>query len=131
MSAAAAHAADADGPASREKSEGSVFTRANRECDIAASADDQLKPLSEQALAQMVSGPLLMTQTLSAMDAIPDIPFARLCNDGSQITGRNLLGKLARLTLTPVKELYLPFLTWGLPTNFLMVREFGGWCVGV
>jgi hypothetical protein len=42
-----------------------------------------------------------------------------------QVTGRNLLGKLARCVLTPIKEIYLPVMTWGLPTNHLMVRPRG------
>jgi len=90
--------------------------------DIAESLD-QAKPNSTGALAALASGPLLMTETISELDNIPDKPFDQICNDGSKFSGKNFLGKLARYVLTPLKEVYLPLMTWGLPTNFLMVRS--------
>jgi hypothetical protein len=82
---------------------------------------DQAKLKDQAALQAAASGPLLMQETLAVLEDIPDIPFAEICNDGSKVTSRNLLGKLARFTLTPIKEVYLPLMTWGLPTNFLML----------
>lgn len=41
---------------------------------------------------------------------------------GTQVTARNWLNKLWRYTIVPTKELYLPFMFSGLPTNYLMVR---------
>ena len=103
----------------KQSIEPSVFQTLTQ--DIAETLD-QAKPNNASALAAQASGPLLMTETLSELESIPDLPFDQLCNDGSKITSRNLLGKLARCILTPIKEIYLPLMTWGLPTNFLMVR---------
>jgi hypothetical protein len=100
----------------------SVFAAAAAAGDIASSVD-QAKFSSEEALAAMASGPLLMNETLRTLDDVQDVPFDQLCNDGSKVTPKNLLGKLARCTLTPIKEIYLPLMTWGLPTNHLMVSE--------
>jgi len=99
--------------------EPSVFQKALTQ-DI-AEALDQARPRSASALAAEASGPLLMTETLSELENIPDVPFDQLCNDGARITGRNLFGKLLRCVLTPIKEVYLPVMTWGLPTNSLML----------
>jgi len=109
--------------------EPSAFQKAITQ-DIAESLD-QAKPNSTGALAELVSGPLLMTETISELDNIPDAPFDQICNDGSKFSGKNFLGKLTRYILTPIKEVYLPLMTWGLPTNFLMLtfrtfnRDFG------
>lgn len=100
--------------------EPSAFQKAITQ-DIAESLD-QAKPNSTGALAALVSGPLLMTETISELDNIPDAPFDQICNDGSGFSSKNFLGKLTRYILTPIKEVYLPLMTWGLPTNFLMVR---------
>jgi hypothetical protein len=121
---------EVDAPRGKPALEPSVFAKA---ADVAQSVD-QAKFSSQHALAEVASGPLLMQETLSVLDAIRDVPFDKICNDGSKITPRNLLGKLARCTLTPIKEIYLPLMTWGLPTNHLMVRRvlwasaFGGGC---
>lgn len=126
MSTAAATAAgaDADGTARKASIAESAFAKSTIPADIAHSVD-QARPRDQQQLEGLASGPLLMQQTLSALDAVPDIPFDELCNDGSKVTARNLLGKLARCFLTPIKEVYLPLMTWGLPTNHLMVSELG------
>jgi hypothetical protein len=50
------------------------------------------------------------------------VPFDALCNDGRAVTSKNWLCKLWRYTIVPTKELYLPFMFSGLPTNYLMVR---------
>lgn len=123
-----AAAAPAGDQARREKSiaeDDSVFARPGAApagaADVATSVD-QAKFSSESALAALASGPLLMQETLRTLDDVQDVPFDQLCNDGSKVTAKNLLGKLARCTLTPIKEVYLPLMTWGLPTNHLMVR---------
>lgn len=124
MSTATAAGADAGGLNPKASIPESVFAKSGAAvaADVARSVD-QARPATEQDLANTASGPLLMQQTLSVLDTIPDAPFAELCNDGSKITGRNLLGKLARCVLTPIKEVYLPLMTWGLPTNHLMVSQ--------
>lgn len=119
MSADTARARDGSRLAEKQSIEPSVFQSALTQ-DIAESLD-QAKPHSTHALAQAASGPLLMTETLSELESIPDVPFDQLCNDGSKITPKNILGKIMRFALTPIKEVYLPLMTWGLPTNFLMV----------
>jgi hypothetical protein len=114
--------------AERRKLQGSLgmespFTSAHAR-DIASSLD-QAKPASIRALAETVSGPLMTTETLGALDAVGSAPFDALCNGGWAIGRDNVVGKLLRLLFTPVKELYLPAMTWGLPTNHLMVSRSG------
>lgn len=57
----------------------------------------------------------------SLVEPLPDMPFSELCNSGSAITSRNFLVKLWRYCIAPLKQLYLPFITNNMPTNYLMV----------
>ena len=65
------------------------------------------------------------------LDCVPDVPFSQLCHDGRAVTAKNFLVKLWRYTIVPTKELYLPFMFSGMPTNYLMLtyrtfnRDFG------
>jgi hypothetical protein len=61
----------------------------------------------------------------SPLDDVPDVPFSQLCNGGLAVTRRNWLVKLWRYTIVPTKQLYLPWMFTGLPTNYLMVRRGG------
>ncbi|WIA21539.1 hypothetical protein OEZ85_000736 [Tetradesmus obliquus] len=97
-------------------------------------SDNQLAgDLPAGKLASLVSGPLLHSAaTISDLDTVRDVPFDQLCNSGSKLTSKNIFNKLLfRYFLTPIKDVYLPFMTWGLPTNFLMLtfrtynRDFG------
>jgi len=67
------------------------------------------------------SGPMLESEESMSLDEIPDIPFAQLCHDGRALTAKNWLVKLWRYTIVPTKELYLPWMFSGMPTNYLMV----------
>lgn len=77
------------------------------------------------------SGPMLESEESMSLDGIPDIPFAQLCHDGRALTAKNWLVKLWRYTIVPTKELYLPWMFSGMPTNYLMLtyrtfnRDFG------
>ncbi|GBF98146.1 K(+) efflux antiporter chloroplastic-like [Raphidocelis subcapitata] len=65
------------------------------------------------------------------LDAVPDVPFDELCHSGAALTARNWLVKLWRYTVVPTKQLYLPWMFSGMPTNYLMLtyrtfnRDFG------
>jgi hypothetical protein len=65
----------------------------------------------------------LSLQQPLAVEAMPDVPFSHLCNRGFAITRTNWLVKLWRYFIVPTKELYLPFMTNKMPTNFLMVSN--------
>eukprot|EP00879_Flechtneria_rotunda_P000635 GHRR01000748.1.p1 GENE.GHRR01000748.1~~GHRR01000748.1.p1 ORF type:complete len:385 (+),score=106.17 GHRR01000748.1:472-1626(+) len=88
-------------------------------------AEDDAFPAKASAHAELsaplVSGPMLTSLSVTELDQVPDIPFDELCNSGAQVTSRNWLNKLYRYTLLPTKEIYLPFMTWGMPTNYLML----------
>ena len=87
MSTAHATAADTAGDALRTKASlvESAFAKSHATAADIAQSVDQARPLSEQALADTASGPLLMQQTLSVLDAIPDVPFDELCNNGKKV----------------------------------------------
>lgn len=92
--------------------------------DINASAA-QLQ--EEPPLEQVLSGPMLTQPTAEDVAAeygrILDVPFDQLCHTGMAWNHKNFLIKIWRYTLVPIKEVYLPLMTWGLPTNFLMVSS--------
>lgn len=103
----------------------SAFCKVQRgqdDSDVAAVRDEL--PHVPNPLAGTISGPLLSTNqsALTGWDDVKDdTPFDQLCNTGAKLTSKNFLVKLNRYTLVPLKEIYLPFMTWGLPTNFLML----------
>ncbi|GBF98456.1 S-adenosyl-L-methionine-dependent methyltransferase [Raphidocelis subcapitata] len=112
------------GPSAR----GGAFAEA-----AAASAAADGGAADEAAFGELVakaSGPMLMPEP-SPLDDVPDVPFAQLCHDGTAVTARNWLVKLWRYTVVPTKQLYLPWMFSGLPTNYLMLtyrtfnRDFG------
>jgi hypothetical protein len=78
-----------------------------------------MAPLTLHAVADGCAGP-------DAKPAAGPAPFEALCNGGGALTARNWATKLQRYSLMPSKQLYLPFMFSGLPTNYLMVGGFGG-----
>ncbi|KAI8462802.1 MAG: S-adenosyl-L-methionine-dependent methyltransferase [Monoraphidium minutum] len=76
-------------------------------------------------------GSLLKATMSVALEDVPDVPFKDLCHEGSKVTAKNWLNKLWRFTIVPTKEIYLPFMFSGMPTNYLMLtyrtfnRDFG------
>lgn len=88
MSTAHATAAAPEDDALRGKasvlSESAFAKSAATAADIARTVD-QARPNNAAALANVASGPLLMQQTLSVLDVIPDVPFDQLCNDGRKV----------------------------------------------
>jgi methyltransferase (TIGR00027 family) len=83
-----------------------------------------MAPLTLHAVADGCAGP-------DAKPAAGPAPFEALCNGGGALTARNWATKLQRYSLMPSKQLYLPFMFSGLPTNYLMLtyrtfnRDFG------
>lgn len=79
----------------------------------------------DSALEQVLSGPMLTAPTTEDVDAelerVLDVPFDKICHTGMAWNHKNFLIKIWRYTIVPIKEVYLPLMTWGLPTNFLMV----------
>jgi hypothetical protein len=80
---------------------------------------------SVAAAAAARRGPLLVQDDSLSLDDVPDAPFEALCHNGAALTPRNWLIKLWRYTIVPTKELYLPWMFSGLPTNYLMVGGGG------
>jgi hypothetical protein len=70
---------------------------------------------------EQIKGDVLGSLPGGLVEAMSDVPFSQLCNDGSAITRANFLVKLWRYCFAPLKQLYLPFITSNMPTNFLMV----------
>ncbi|KIY94457.1 hypothetical protein MNEG_13504 [Monoraphidium neglectum] len=90
-----------------------------------------------QGLPSPSSWPMLTADPAAALEGVPDIPFSQLCHEGSKVTSKNLLNKIWRYTIVPTKNLYLPFMFSGLPTNYLMgarahaAAEHGAFSSGV
>lgn len=100
----------------------------------AAEASDNLAGLpslsatpsvAARILNTQASGPMLTSTRQNSMrisDALLKVPFEQLCHTGTEWTLSNLPVKIWRHVLVPLKQLYLPFMTAGMPTNYLMVR---------
>ena len=127
-------AADANGEGTPGKSPKSPRAR-SRAAAAGDGASDGAAAVGARAtrnLAAALSGPMLSARvSIGCLDGVPDVPFERLCHDGRALTPKNFLVKLWRYTIVPTKELYLPWMFSGLPTNYLMLtyrtfnRDFG------
>lgn len=51
-------------------------------------------------------------------------PFEQLCSDGSEWTRSNWVVKLARWPMNLLRQTYLVWLCFSVPSNFLMVRQW-------
>lgn len=91
-----------------------------RDVDVSAAAENE-----ESGLDQVMSGPMLTRPTVDGEDSdladVLDVPFSEICHSGLAWNWKNCLIKIWRYTIVPIKEVYLPLMTWGLPTNFLML----------
>lgn len=97
-------------------------TDVTRDVDVSAAAENE-----ESGLDQVMSGPMLTRPTVDGEDSdladVLDVPFSEICHSGLAWNWKNCLIKIWRYTIVPIKEVYLPLMTWGLPTNFLMVSS--------
>lgn len=100
--------------------------------DVAAAADSPVSQASAAAAAAygLHSGLEGAHPSLDAGE-LSEASFEELCNDGSAWTWANWTIKLYRWTVLWIKQLYLFFLAFSVPTNHLMVSEAGregaGW----
>ena len=79
-----------------------------------------LTPESKDLLAAQGRIDAALQTVMGDMD---DVPFNEICHSGVSWNRKNFLIKLWRYLIVPTKELYLPFMTSGMPTNYLMVSE--------